>query len=133
MQQIRLQGSPIDVNTPIRAWRKVFKNTTLLDKTVWYNKIHRLAHTKTWKEISGKKLEFFAVSFISVIQKQKDKPLNWFSNNQLLDNLLLKKVTSGWKFFNILHYLHCCPVANQDQLHYATGAAVQSKIKLVMK
>jgi hypothetical protein len=32
-QQIGLQCSPIDVNTPIRAWREIFKNT-LLDKIV---------------------------------------------------------------------------------------------------
>ena len=34
-QQTGLQCSPIDVNTPIRAWREVFKNT-LLDKIVRY-------------------------------------------------------------------------------------------------
>jgi hypothetical protein len=32
-QQIGLQCSPIDVNTPIRVWREIFKKT-LLDKIV---------------------------------------------------------------------------------------------------
>jgi hypothetical protein len=26
----------------------------------------------------------------------------------------VKKIMSGRNFFNILRYLHCCPVANQD-------------------
>jgi hypothetical protein len=34
-QRIGLKCSPIDVNTPIRAWREIFKNT-LLDKSVRY-------------------------------------------------------------------------------------------------
>ena len=34
-QRTGLQCSPIDVNTPIRAWREVFKNA-LLDKIVQY-------------------------------------------------------------------------------------------------
>jgi hypothetical protein len=70
---------------------------------------------KQWKDISKKDLEsFFAVLFISGIQKRKDKPSNWFSNNRLLENPLVKKVMSSWQFFNILRYLHCCPVTNQD-------------------
>jgi hypothetical protein len=75
-QRIGLQCSPIDVNTPIRAWREVFKNT-LLDKIVQYTNEYGLAHAKRWKDISRKDLEsFFAVLFISGIQKRKDKPLN---------------------------------------------------------
>jgi hypothetical protein len=50
-QRIGLQCSPMDVNTPIRAWREVFKNT-LLDKIVWYTNKYRLAHAKRWKDIS---------------------------------------------------------------------------------
>jgi hypothetical protein len=113
-QRIGLQCSPIDVNTPIRAWREIFKNT-LLDKIVRYTNKYGLLHSKQWKDISKKDLEsFFAVLFISGIQKRKDKPSNWFSNNQLLENALVKKIMSGRNFFNILRYLHCCPVANQD-------------------
>jgi hypothetical protein len=35
---LNFQCSPIDVNTPIRAWREVFKNT-LLDKMAVYKQI----------------------------------------------------------------------------------------------
>jgi hypothetical protein len=106
---------PIDINTAIRAWREVFKNA-LLDKIVQYTNEYGLAHAKRWKYISRKDLEsFFAVLFISCIQKQKDKPSNWLSNNRVLENPLMKKIMSGWKFFNILRYFHCCPpVANHD-------------------
>jgi hypothetical protein len=77
-QRIGLQCSPIDVNTPIRAWREVFKST-LLDKIVRYTNKYGQAHAKRWKDISRKDLEsFFAVLFISGIQKIKGKPLNWF-------------------------------------------------------
>jgi hypothetical protein len=41
-QRIGLQCSPIDVNTPIRAWREIFKNT-LLDKIVRYGRVGMLA------------------------------------------------------------------------------------------
>ena len=113
-KRVGLQCSPIDVNTPIRAWREIFKNT-LLEKIVRYTNEYGLLHSKRWKDISKKDLEsFFAVLFILGIQKRKDKPSNWFSNNRLLENPLVKKVMSGQQFFNILRYLHCCPVANQD-------------------
>ena len=101
-KRVGLQCSPIDVNTPIRAWREIFKNT-LLEKIVRYTNEYGLLHSKRWKDISKKDLEsFFAVLFISGIQKRKDKPLNWFSNNRLLENPLVKKVRSGRQFFNIL-------------------------------
>lgn len=113
-QRTGLQCSPIDVNTPIRAWREVFKNT-LLEKIVKYTNEYGQIHAKRWVDISRKDLEsFLAVLFISGIQKRKDKPSNWFSNNRLLENLVMKKVMSGRKFFTILRYLHCCPVVNQD-------------------
>jgi Transposase IS4 len=52
--------------------------------------------------------------FISGIQKSKDKPSNWFSENRLLENPVVKKIISGRNIFSILRYLHYCPVQNQD-------------------
>jgi hypothetical protein len=52
----------------------VIKNT-LLDNIVRYTNKYGLVHAKRWKDISRKDLEsFFAVLFISGIQKRKDKP-----------------------------------------------------------
>ena len=121
-QQLRtgLQCSPIDVNTPIRAWREVFK-PTLLEKIVRYTNEYGRTHAKRWTDISKKELEsFLAVLFISGIQKRKDKPANWFSTNRLLENPVMKKVMSGRKFFTILRYSHCCPLHNQDQMPSTT-------------
>lgn len=108
-----LQCSPIDVNTPIRAWREIFKNV-LLDKIVRYTNNYGQAKAKRWQDISRRDLEaFFAVLFISGIQKRKDKPSNWFSENRILENQIMKKIMSGRKFFTILRYLHCCSMDAQ--------------------
>jgi Transposase IS4 len=70
---------------------------------------------KRWSGISRKDLEsFIAVLFISGIQKRKDKPANWFSDNRILENQIMKKVMSWRKFFTILRYFHCCPIQNQN-------------------
>jgi hypothetical protein len=73
-QRTEHQCSPIHVNTPIRAWREVFKNT-LLDKIVCYANNYGGVKAKRWKDIKRKDLEaFIAVLFVSAIQKRKDKP-----------------------------------------------------------
>ena len=113
-QKTGLLCSPIDVNTPIRAWRQVFTHA-LLEKIVRYTNEYGQLHAKRWKDIEKKDLEaFFSVLFISGIQKRKDKPSNWFSDNRLLESTVIKKVMSGRKFSDLLRYLHCCPVQNQD-------------------
>jgi hypothetical protein len=42
------------------------------------------------------------------VQKRKDKPSNWFSDNPLLESKIAKKVTTGRQFGKMLWYLHCC-------------------------
>jgi hypothetical protein len=102
------------VSTPIRAWKEIFKDK-LLDKIVKYTNEYGQAHAKAWKDITRKDLlSFIAILFISGIQKRKDKPSHWFSDNRFFENPVMKKVMSGRKFFTILRYLHCCPVMNQD-------------------
>ena len=111
---IGLQCSTMEVNTPIRAWRQIFTGH-LLDKIVSYTNEYGRVHAKRWADITRQDLEaFIAVLFISGIQKRKDKPSNWFSDNRLLENPIIKKVMSGRKFLTILRYLHCCPVENKD-------------------
>jgi Transposase IS4 len=111
-QRTGLQCSPISVNTPIRAWREVFKNT-LLDKIVRYTNDYGKVKAKRWQDVDRKDLEgFICVLFVSAIQKRKDKPSNWFSENRLLESPLIKKIMSGRKFFTMLRYLHCCSMDN---------------------
>jgi Transposase IS4 len=86
-----LQYSPFDVNSPIRAWRQIFTHT-ILEKIVKYTNKYGFVHAKRWKDMTRKDLEsFFAVLFISGIQKRKDKPSNWFLENKLLEPTVIKK------------------------------------------
>ena len=111
---VGLQCHPMDVNTPIRAWRQIFTRG-ILDKLVKYTNEYGARHCKTWSDISRKDIEaFIAVLFVSRIQKRKDKTSNWFSNNPLLENPVMKRIMSGRQFHTILRYLHCCPAVNQD-------------------
>lgn len=52
--------------------------------------------------------DFVAVLFLMSIQKRKDKPSNWFSDNQLLECKVVKRITTGRKFGRMLRYIHCC-------------------------
>jgi hypothetical protein len=88
----------------------VFKNT-ILEKIVRYTNEYGQLHAKRWRDITKKDLEsFIAVLFVSAVQKRKDKPSNWFSDNRILESTIIKKIMSGRNFFMILRYLHCCPV-----------------------
>lgn len=110
-----LQCSTNDVKQPIRAWRQIFTKT-LLQKIVNYTNEYANSQAKHWIDITKKDLEaFIAILFISGIQKRKDKPSHWFSDNAILENTIMKKVMSGRKFFSILRYLHCCPLHGPDR------------------
>lgn len=105
-----LQPHPIDVGTVRKSWRSIFTGH-LLNKIVKYTNEYGELHAKDWVDIDQKELEcFIAVLFISGIQKRKDKPSHWFSDNRMLESPLVKRVMTGRKFFTILRYLHCCPV-----------------------
>ena len=81
----------MDVNTPIRAWREVFKNA-LLDKIVRYTNDYGRVKAKRWQDVERKDLEaFICVLFVSAIQKRKDKPSNWFSEHHLLESPMIEK------------------------------------------
>jgi Transposase IS4 len=109
-----LQCNPIDVSTPIRAWRQIFTKT-LLDKIVKYTNNYGEAKAKDWSNITWKDLEhFIAILFVTSIQKRKDKPSNWFSDNKLIECPLVKKIMSGHKFLTILRYLHLCEMKEQN-------------------
>ena len=55
--------------------------------------------------------DFFSVLFLMGVQKRKDKPSNWFSNNPNLESQVAKRIMSGRKFGLILRYLQCCDPA----------------------
>jgi hypothetical protein len=76
------------VNTPIRAWREVFKNV-LLDKIVWYTNEYEQVKAKWWQDVERKDLESF-ICVLSVLAMQKRK--DWFSENELSESTMIKKL-----------------------------------------
>ncbi|MFM7529124.1 MAG: exonuclease domain-containing protein [Nodosilinea sp.] len=109
-----LQCHPVDVNTILKSWRTMF-TPHILNRIVKYTNEYGSIYAKDWVDITQKDLEaFIAVLFISGIQKRKDKPTHWFSNDRMLENPIMKQVISGRKFFLILRYLHCCPSVYHD-------------------
>ena len=86
----------------------------ILDKIVNYSNDYGWRQANEWQDLIRKDLEsFIAILFLSAVQKRKDKPSNWFSDNPLLQNKVAKKIMSGRKFFTILRYLHCCSMDAQ--------------------
>jgi hypothetical protein len=75
---------------------------------------HGYQNAKNWSPITKKDLkDFFSVLFLMSVQKRKDKPSDWFSDNPLLESKIAKRVTTGRKFGKMLQNLHCCD-PNED-------------------
>ena len=105
--------SHVSVNSPIKAWRSIFSNR-ILDTIVRYTNEYGSLKEKKWTDISRHDLEaFISVLFVMGVQKRKDKPSNWFSDNKMLESPVVKKIMSGRKFYTILSNLHCCSVHHQ--------------------
>ena len=103
-----LQVSPAMANSPIKAWRLVF-TAGILEKIVSHTNKYGARNAKNWSPITKKDLtDFFSVLFLMSVQKRKDKPSNWFSDNPLLESKIAKRVTTGRQFGKMLRYLHCC-------------------------
>lgn len=108
-----LQVPPTYANSPIKAWRLIFTNT-ILEKIVKHTNAYGdlNAGPDIWTAIDKKDLtDFFSVLFLMGVQKRKDKPSNWFSNNPFLESRVAKRIISGRRFGLILRYLHCCDPA----------------------
>ena len=103
-----VQVSPAMANSPIKAWILVF-TAGILDKIVNHTNKYGYRNANDWSPITKRDLtDFISVLFLMSIQKRKDKPSNWFSDNPLLESKVAKKITSGRQFGRMLRYLHCC-------------------------
>ena len=72
------------------------------------------AKSKSWVDIDRDDLmDFISVLFISGIQKRKDTPSFWFSNDPIRSNPVMKSIMTGRKFNTMLRYLHVCSLAGQ--------------------
>jgi DNA polymerase III epsilon subunit-like protein len=108
--RLGLRVSPSIVNTPIRSWRQIFTNH-LLNTIVKYTNEYGELNCKSWVPIDTDDLtDFISVLFLMSIQKRKDKPSNWFSDDPFLECPQAKRIMSGKQFAKMLRYLHCCPV-----------------------
>ena len=111
------QPSKSSINSPIKAWRFIFTES-ILNKIVKYTNDYGDVYCKDWNDITRTDLtDFFAVLFITSIQKRKDKTRNWFSNDPVLENIPVKKIMSGKKFHKILRYIHVCDMYNQPNVN----------------
>ena len=72
-----------------------------------------MAKNWTAKVTRSDLMDFTSILFLSSIQKRKDKPSNWFSNNPIFESHAAKSITSGRKFLTMLRYLHCCSLESQ--------------------
>jgi DNA polymerase III epsilon subunit-like protein len=116
----RLPGLKISrnsVNSPLKAWNYIFTES-LFSKIVGYTNSYGQEKCSRWTDITvGDLKDFIAVLFLSSIQKRKDKPNNWWSDDPLLDFPIVKKIMSGKKFNIMLRYLHVCDMTMQPSVH----------------
>jgi hypothetical protein len=104
-----VQLSPIQANSPLKSWRLIFTNN-ILEKIVRYTNAYGKLHTDDWQDIDQTDVTDFISTFLFAmsIQRRKDKPSNWFSNNPLLESPIAKKITTGSQFEKMMRYLHVC-------------------------
>ncbi len=108
-----IQCAVNSINTPMKSWRQIFTNS-ILDKMVRYTNEYGSLKHENWSNITRTDLtDFFAVLFITSIQKRKDKSTNWFSDNPLLENIIMKRIMTGRRFHLMLRFLHVCSVEKQ--------------------
>jgi Transposase IS4 len=98
---VGIQCSVHSVNSPIKSWQQVFTDHIMETVCKYSNeygniKCGRDEFDKIDKESIS---EFIAVLFVSSIQRRKDKVSNWWSNNPLLENPIIKKIMTGRKFY----------------------------------
>ena len=58
-------------------------------------------------------MNFITCLFIASVQRRKDPPSNWWSNDPVLENPIMKKVMTGNQFNKILRCLHVCSLEKQ--------------------
>lgn len=103
------------INLPMKAWTEIF-TYAILEKIVKYTNEYGEMKDKNWETINHSNLiDFIAVLFVSEIQKRKDRVSNWWSNNPLQENVVMKCITRAYKFMKMMRLLHVASVDNQPQ------------------
>ena len=85
-------------NSIMKSWSCMFTDY-ILNKIVKCANGCRRTHYKNWNDLGRMDmLDFNSILFIVSIQKTKDKSSHWFSEDPMLENLLVKKIVSGNEF-----------------------------------
>ena len=88
-----------------------------MNKIVKYTNDYGGTYCKDWNDLCKTDItDFFSILFITSIQKRKDKSSNWFSDDPMLENPIVKKIMSGKKFHKLLQYLHVCDMYRQPDV-----------------
>eukprot|EP01006_Ploeotia_vitrea_P057568 TRINITY_DN68190_c3_g3_i2.p1 TRINITY_DN68190_c3_g3~~TRINITY_DN68190_c3_g3_i2.p1 ORF type:complete len:622 (-),score=233.75 TRINITY_DN68190_c3_g3_i2:462-2219(-) len=113
-----LQLHPDSVNTPMKAFNKIFHGK-LADLIVKYTNQYGRAHDDDrgrWRDIDKKELyTWLGVLSLAALRRRRDAPAFWFSNNPLYALPVAKRAMSGRRFLQILRALHVCDLERQPQ------------------
>jgi DNA polymerase III epsilon subunit-like protein len=110
-----LQVSKNSVNSPLKAWKAIFSET-IWKKIVSYTNEYGEMKSDNWQAINKSDIiDFICCLFIASVQKRKDKTSNWWSDDPLLENVVLKKLISGRKFHTVLRFLHVSSIKAQPR------------------
>ncbi len=111
---VGLKCSSNSVNSPPKAWNAIFTRS-LIQRIVDYTNDYGNDKAPSWKDVDRSDfINFICILFISGVQKRKDRISNWWSDNPLLENPIVKRIMTGREFHTMLRYLHCCPLENPD-------------------
>ena len=114
--RLGLQLAINTVNSVMKSWRYIFTDH-ILNKIVKYTNNYGGTYCKDWNDLCKTDItDFFSILFITSIQKRKDKSSNWFSDDPMLENPIVKKIMSGKKFHKLLRYLHVCDMYRQPDV-----------------
>ena len=103
-----IQGSVGSLNSPLKAWRSIFTKS-IIDMIVRYTNDYGELNDKDWEEIKERDLlDFISVLFIGSVQRRKDSPTAWWSDDPITECIALKRIMTKRKFLKILRYLHVC-------------------------
>jgi len=105
------------LNSTIKAWSYIFTEH-FLNKIATYTNDYGQEKCSSWTDITSTDIrEFIAILFLGGVQKRKDKTVNWWSDDPLLEFPIVKKIMSGKKFHKILRYLHVCDMHMQPSVN----------------
>ena len=106
------QLPPSRTSTPLKAWREIFHSP--IKKIIIINTNEYGMKTQhNWVNIDEPELlDFFSILFIAAVQKRKDGPHQWFSDNVVLGDACIRRLMKKKRFLQILKGLSISSLNN---------------------